>query len=255
MSVPSASGTMPVASAAAAPAAAAARAAGQVVGVAGGAEHLVHGVRAGAELGGVGLADRDRPGRAHPPHDRRVLAAGTWSANTREPYVVRMPAVSVRSLCATGSPCSGPRQPPARQVRVGLARLLAAPARPTSVTIALTSAVDPLDPAQVRLDQLDRARSPPRAAARPSRWRSGRTAPRRAARRLRAGCGPDPLAVAHGASPASSGLGARSAPDRRARPTRGFLHRRLFQRGTAGCLGKDRPPRPESAGLAERGGR
>src|ERR1700730_6342030 len=37
---------------------------------------------------------------------------GTLSLKTGDPKVVRMPAVSTRSLCATGSPCKGPTEAP-----------------------------------------------------------------------------------------------------------------------------------------------
>ncbi len=72
---------------------------------------------------------------------RRTIGAsvsGTWSAKIGEPYVVRIPAVSARSLCATGRPCSGPRhRPRARSRSASSASRLARSA--TSVTIALTS--------------------------------------------------------------------------------------------------------------------
>ena len=40
------------------------------------------------------------------------LSAGTLSANSGEPKVVRIPAVRWVSLWATGRPCSGPSGPP-----------------------------------------------------------------------------------------------------------------------------------------------
>ena len=39
-------------------------------------------------------------------------ASGTWSANSGEPYVVRHPATAWVSLNANGSPCSGPTSAP-----------------------------------------------------------------------------------------------------------------------------------------------
>jgi hypothetical protein len=38
----------------------------------------------------------------------RAVRDGTWSPKIEEPYVVRMPAVSNRSLTASGTPASGP---------------------------------------------------------------------------------------------------------------------------------------------------
>src|SRR5262247_3015199 len=43
--------------------------------------------------------------------------SGTWCAYAREPKVVRIPAVSVLSLIATGAPCRGPRSRPAARSR------------------------------------------------------------------------------------------------------------------------------------------
>ena len=51
-----------------------ARAAGRVPRVSGRAEHIVEGVRAGRELGSVGLAEDDRPRIAEPADDERILA-------------------------------------------------------------------------------------------------------------------------------------------------------------------------------------
>ena len=72
-SLPSASGSRPAASAAPGAAARAARALGHVVRVQGRAVHRVVGVRAHAELGHVGLADRDRARAAQPLDQDRVL--------------------------------------------------------------------------------------------------------------------------------------------------------------------------------------
>ena len=44
----------------------------------------------------------------------RSSTSGTKSANAGEPNVVRTPAVSTRSLCTTGRPCSGPTGAPVR---------------------------------------------------------------------------------------------------------------------------------------------
>jgi hypothetical protein len=59
--------------------AAAARAPAEVVGVPGGAEHGIDGVRPRAELGRVRLAQADRPGRGHPLHDERVAVGNMLS--------------------------------------------------------------------------------------------------------------------------------------------------------------------------------
>ena len=64
-------------------------------------------------------------------------ASGTKCSNARHPKVVRMPFVHVRSLWATGSPCSGPSSSP----RATAASAASAPRRASSgssVTIALT---------------------------------------------------------------------------------------------------------------------
>ena len=72
MSLRSAIGTIPYASHRS-PAAAPAAGPGRVVGVEGLAEYPVEGLRAGAELGGVRLADGDRPGLSQPFDDQRVV--------------------------------------------------------------------------------------------------------------------------------------------------------------------------------------
>ena len=71
-SLPSATGSMPQRDRDAGAAAAAAGRLRRVVGVAGRAEHFVEGVRAEPELGRVGLADDDAPGRLHSLHEERV---------------------------------------------------------------------------------------------------------------------------------------------------------------------------------------
>src|SRR5689334_15831687 len=63
--------------------------------------------------------------------------AGTLSRKNGEPYVVRIPFVSTRSLCAIGSPCSGPRALPfASSSSAAAASAIARSA--TSVTIEFT---------------------------------------------------------------------------------------------------------------------
>ena len=118
MSEPSASGTMPAASARRRSPAGAAGGPARVVRVAGGAEDPVEGVGAGRELRHVGLADEHRAGARGSARRSGRRASGTWSANSGEPYVVRHPATSWVSLTANGSPCSGPsgrRGPGARR--------------------------------------------------------------------------------------------------------------------------------------------
>lgn len=63
---------------------------------------------------------------------------GTRSAKIGEPDVVRMPAVSCRSLCATGSPCSGPTGSPAA-IRSSASDACSSAWSATSVTIAFTA--------------------------------------------------------------------------------------------------------------------
>ena len=68
----------------------------------------------------------------------RSSVSGTWSANSGEPYVVRHPATSWVSLNANGSPCSGPSSPSAASA----SSAAAAPSRArssSSETIALSS--------------------------------------------------------------------------------------------------------------------
>ena len=94
-------------------AARAARRAREVVGVARRAEDGVERLRAGAELRRVRLADHDRARGAQALDEQRVVRRARVSANSGEPYVVRIPAVSSRSLTAIGRPCRTPRGSPA----------------------------------------------------------------------------------------------------------------------------------------------
>ena len=90
-------------------------------------------------------------------------AAGPpWAA---VPWVVTSPATSVVSLMATGTPSSGRSSPPgaAPVGLVGLGQRAVGHDRPVGVHLR----VDPLDPAQVELDQLARAELAPRRSARP----------------------------------------------------------------------------------------
>ena len=65
------------------------------------------------------------------------FSVGTLSLYRGEPNVVRIPRVSIRSLCATGSPCSGPSIAPRACISSALAAAAAASSG-TRVTIALT---------------------------------------------------------------------------------------------------------------------
>ena len=67
------------------------------------------------ELVSGGLPHEDRTGGKGEP-TARASAAGTCSSNMGDPYVVRTPAVSNRSLTAIGMPSSG-RATPAAQAR------------------------------------------------------------------------------------------------------------------------------------------
>ena len=68
----------------------------------------------------------------------RSSTSGTNSARTREPKVVRIPAVRWLSLCATGSPCSGPVNRPCA-ASASAAAACASAASAVSVTMALTA--------------------------------------------------------------------------------------------------------------------
>ena len=63
-------------------------------------------------------------------------AAGTWSEKSREPRVVRSPAVSTQSLTVMGTPCSGPIISPVAAAAWTLRARSSAPS--LRVTIALS---------------------------------------------------------------------------------------------------------------------
>ena len=67
----------------------------------------------------------------------RSSVSGTKSARLGEPKVVRIPAVRWLSLCATGSPCSGPANSP-RAASSSCAAACSSACSAVSVTIALT---------------------------------------------------------------------------------------------------------------------
>ena len=78
-----------------------------------------------------------------------VSKSGTLSANARLEYVVRMPAVAVRSLIAIGTPRNGARPPSVRRPRFG-ERFLA-PDGDERIQLG----IDPRDPLEVELGELD----------------------------------------------------------------------------------------------------
>ena len=67
----------------------------------------------------------------------KLSVCGTFSAKSFDPYVVRIPAVSIRSLMAIGSPCSGPSGS-RRAIRRSAASASASAASGRRLTIALT---------------------------------------------------------------------------------------------------------------------
>ncbi len=136
MSVPSASGTMPVASAAAAPPllppADLDRSYGFLV-----APNTSLTVWEPVPNSGVFVLPIVIAPAARSRWTTTSSRSGTLSAKSGEPYVVRMPAVSVRSLCATGTPCSGPAGPSRRSVASATSAARSAWSA-TRVTTALT---------------------------------------------------------------------------------------------------------------------
>ena len=137
MSLPSASGTKPAASAAAAPPdePPADRPCRYGLWVA--PNTVLNVCEPGRELRHVGLADPDGPAA----FSRATISSsrsGTVSACRGEPHVVRMPPVAWVSLCATGSPCSGPTSSPAASAASAASAAARAPSA-SRVTTALTS--------------------------------------------------------------------------------------------------------------------
>ena len=68
----------------------------------------------------------------------RAVLSGTWSVKASDPKVVRIPAVTKRSLCATGRPWRGPTSSP-RASAASAASAASSAASATSVTMALTA--------------------------------------------------------------------------------------------------------------------
>ncbi len=99
------------------------------------------------------------PIRIAPAPFRRSTAtassSGTWSANRREPAAVSTRRVNTRSFTDTGTPCSGPRPSPDHHARLrgegGVPRLVGADGEER-----VEPWIQPLDPREHRIDDLDR---------------------------------------------------------------------------------------------------
>ena len=112
---PSASGDEPAGDGCRRAAAGAARRAREVVGVARRAEDGVEGLRAGAELRRVRLAEDDRAGARAAARRRARPRSGRGRGRSASRTSCACPAVSTRSLTAIGSPWSGPSVVVARE--------------------------------------------------------------------------------------------------------------------------------------------
>ena len=123
-SEPVARGTMPAASAAPRSARRPAGAVVELPGVARRPEEGVGRVGAPGELRGVRLADHDAPGGTQPGDVGESAEARGASASSREPWVVRYPAVSSRSFTAEGDAGQGSRVATGRDELVDRRRLL-----------------------------------------------------------------------------------------------------------------------------------
>src|SRR3954451_3801047 len=94
----------------------------------------------------------------------RSSAAGTGSACSGEPHVVRMPPGAWLSLCATGRPCSGATRSPAGRRAAGAAggqpRVGGVGGSAGTVGVEgddrVELRVDPVDPVEVGVHQLTR---------------------------------------------------------------------------------------------------
>ena len=137
-SLPSAIGTIPVASATAAAAAAPPAGLRDVVRIARRAEQGVETSATRPRTRGTLVLPIVIAPAARSRSTISASASGTNRSNSRDPKVVRMPFVHVRSLWATGSPCNGPSVSP----RATAASAASAPRRASSgssVTMALTA--------------------------------------------------------------------------------------------------------------------
>ena len=110
--------------------------ASEVEGVARRTEDRIEGLRAGSPFRRVRLADH-HGARGADPLDEQLVLVGHVFGEDRRTDVVRTPAVSARSLCAIGRPCSGPRSSP-RRTRRAAPRAASAARSGVGVTIALT---------------------------------------------------------------------------------------------------------------------
>ena len=108
------------------------------------------GDRRRAELGRVRLPEHDEAGRPE-PRDVREVEVGTFAANACEENVVRIPAVVSRSLSEIGTPWNGASAGSSAFARASASASLAAD-RHEGAQLG----VQPLDPLEVELDQLDR---------------------------------------------------------------------------------------------------
>ena len=84
-----------------------------------------------------------------------VSKSGTLSANARHEYVVRMPAVAVRSFIAIGTPWNG-----LSAGALSRSRAAASASSPQTVTNEFRLRIETRDPFEVELDELDRGDLP-----------------------------------------------------------------------------------------------
>ena len=90
----------------------------------------------------------------------RAVSSGTWCSKASEPNVVRMPAVTKRSLCATGNPHRGPGFCPCASA-ASVASASASARSGSRVTMAFQAGIDLLDTPQVGRRDLTRRDLPP----------------------------------------------------------------------------------------------
>ena len=133
--------------------------------VAGRAEHLVEGLRPGAELRRVGLADRHRPRRAHARDDQRVArrARGPCRTASRGSCECRpcRPGPCARRAGRAAAPMPSPRAS-ASSARAGVGQRALGDERDDGVD----ARVESLDAREMRAHDLDRRHVP---AAQPRR--------------------------------------------------------------------------------------
>ena len=176
MSLPSAIGSMPHASATAAPPLLPPHVFVEVVRIARRAEHGVERLRSGAELRRVRLADGDRAGRADPRHDERVARRHVVAVErraARRADARRVDEILVRD-----------RQAVQHAERAAARRSLRRPCAASAIALlgderddGVDLRVDALDLRQVRGHDLARRHLLCGRAAPPARRRSSRRAP------------------------------------------------------------------------------